>query len=56
MSEAEDCQGPGPCLAADNERVLTELMKLSDDEIAEAFVEGGITTEAELPSQSATST
>ncbi|MSQ24898.1 MAG: CoA transferase [Dehalococcoidia bacterium] len=56
MSAVADCQRPGPCLGAHNEHVLKDLLELSDDEIGEAFVEGGITTEAELPVQSASST
>lgn len=49
MSKTPDAQFAGPCLGEHNEFVLKELLKLSDDEIAEALIEGGITTEADLP-------
>jgi benzylsuccinate CoA-transferase BbsF subunit len=38
-----------PCLGEDNEYVYKEVLKLSDDEIAELLIEGVITTEADMP-------
>jgi len=39
----------GPCLGEDNEYVYKELLGLTDDEIADMYVEGAITTENDLP-------
>lgn len=40
---------PGPCLGEHNEYVFKEILHMTDDEIADALAEGGITTEADLP-------
>ena len=40
---------PGPCLGEHNEYIYSEILGLSDDEIGDLFVEGVITTEADLP-------
>lgn len=40
-----------PCLGEHNEYVFTELLGLSDDEIADLLIERVITTDADLPSQ-----
>ncbi len=42
-------QQPAPLLGEDNEFVLKEILGFSDDDIAELFVQGAITTEADLP-------
>lgn len=36
---------PSPCLGEHNEFVFKDLLKLTDDEIADCIIEGGITTE-----------
>ncbi len=36
---------PSPCLGEHNEYVFKELLKMTDDEIAEAIIDGGVTTE-----------
>ena len=42
-------QRPAPLLGQDNEYVLKEILGLSEEEIADLFVEGAITTDADLP-------
>ncbi len=49
MSETGYRLEPGPCLGQHNEYVLRELLGLSDEEIAEAVIQGALTTEADLP-------
>ena len=36
---------PSPCLGEHNEYVFKELLKMTDDEIAEYIIDGGVTTE-----------
>jgi len=36
---------PSPCLGEHNEYVFKELLKMTDDEIAEHIIDGSITTE-----------
>jgi benzylsuccinate CoA-transferase BbsF subunit len=36
---------PSPCLGEHNEYVFKELLKMTDDEIAESIISGGVTTE-----------
>jgi len=40
---------PGPCLGEDNEYVFKEVLRLSDDEIADLLIEGVITTDMDMP-------
>ncbi|MDO8490759.1 MAG: CoA transferase [Dehalococcoidia bacterium] len=49
LSKTPDTMGPGPALGEHNEYVFKELLHLTDDEVADGLVEGGITTEANLP-------
>ncbi|MFC2068985.1 CaiB/BaiF CoA transferase family protein [Chloroflexota bacterium] len=49
MSKTPDVEFAGPALGEHNEYVLKELLGLSDDEIAEALIDGSITTSADLP-------
>ena len=49
LSNATDAQFPGPALGEHNEYVCKELLGLSDEEIAQAIIEGGITTDADAP-------
>ncbi len=49
MSRVPDAQFAGPAIGEHNEYVLKELIGLSDDEIAEAIIDGSITTDADLP-------
>jgi crotonobetainyl-CoA:carnitine CoA-transferase CaiB-like acyl-CoA transferase len=41
---------PAPCLGEDNESIFRDVLGLTDDEIADLFVEGVITTDADIPS------
>lgn len=54
LSETPDYQFVGPTLGQHNEYVCKELLGMSDEEIAEALIEGGITTDADLPQMSST--
>lgn len=49
MSKTPDVEFAGPAIGEHNEYVLTELIGLSDDEIADALIDGSITTDADLP-------
>lgn len=49
LSEAEGTWYAGPALGEHNEYVFKELLGMTDDEIAEALIAGGITTDADLP-------
>ena len=49
MSKSPDKRFAAPALGEHNEYVFKEILHLSDDEIAEALIEGAITTEADLP-------
>jgi benzylsuccinate CoA-transferase BbsF subunit len=49
LSKTPDEQFAAPSLGEHNEYVLTEVLKLSDDEIADLLVEGAVTTDADLP-------
>ncbi len=49
MSDASDGQFAGPCIGEHNEFVLKELLKLSDEQVADALIEGGITTDSDSP-------
>ena len=40
---------PSPCLGEHNEYVFKELLKMTDDEIAEYIIDGSITTEMAAP-------
>lgn len=48
MSETKDCQFAGPAIGEHNEYVFKELLGMTDDEIADGLVEGGISTDADL--------
>lgn len=48
LSKTPDRVFGGPALGEHNEYVLKELLGMSDDDVADALVEGGITTEADL--------
>lgn len=49
LSKSEDMLRAGPALGEHNEYVFRELLGMTDDEIADALIEGGITTDADLP-------
>lgn len=49
MSKSPDGMFTAPALGEHNEYVFKEILHLSDDDIAEALIEGAITTEADLP-------
>ena len=49
FSRSQDCQFAGPALGEHNRYVLGELLGMSDEEIAAAIQEGGVTTAADLP-------
>ena len=49
FSRSQDCQFAGPALGEHNRYVLGELLGMSDEEIAAAIREGGVTTAADLP-------
>ncbi|HEY8766692.1 MAG TPA: CoA transferase [Dehalococcoidia bacterium] len=46
LSKVEDIQGPGPALGEHNAQVC-ELLQLSDDEIAEALISGGMAADVD---------
>jgi crotonobetainyl-CoA:carnitine CoA-transferase CaiB-like acyl-CoA transferase len=49
LSRNKDTQFAGPTLGEHNDYVCKELLGLSDEEIAEAIIQGGITTDTDLP-------
>jgi benzylsuccinate CoA-transferase BbsF subunit len=49
LSKTEGTWRAGPALGEHNEYVFKGLLGMTDDEIADALVEGGITTDADLP-------
>jgi benzylsuccinate CoA-transferase BbsF subunit len=49
LSKTEGIWRAGPALGEHNEYVLKGLLGMTDDEIANALIEGGITTDADLP-------
>ena len=49
LSKTEGTWRAGPALGEHNEYVFKEVLGMTDDEIAGALVEGGITTDADLP-------
>jgi benzylsuccinate CoA-transferase BbsF subunit len=49
LSKSKSTWRPGPALGEHNEYVFKELLGMTDDEIADALIEGGITTDADLP-------
>jgi len=49
LSRSRDCQFAGPALGEHNRYVLGELLGLTDEEIAEAIREGGVSTAADMP-------
>lgn len=51
LSKVPDSQFAGPALGEHNEYVFKELLHLSDDEVAEALIDGSVTTEADLPAK-----
>lgn len=51
LSRAEGTWRAGPTFGEHNEYVFKELLKMNDDEISNALIEGGITTDADLPSK-----
>jgi benzylsuccinate CoA-transferase BbsF subunit len=48
LSKVEGNWKTGPLLGEHNEYVFKEVLGMTDDEIAEALIEGGITTDADL--------
>jgi len=50
LSKTDGTWRAGPALGEHNEYVFKELLGMTDDEIADALIEGGITTDADLPS------
>jgi len=49
LSKTPDNQSAAPCMGEHNEYVFRELLGMSEEEINQALVEGGITTEYDLP-------
>jgi len=49
LSKTEGTWRAGPALGEHNEYVFKEILGMTDNEIADALIEGGITTEADLP-------
>lgn len=49
LEKNTDGQFAGPAIGEHNEYVLKEVLGISDDEIADALVQGAITTENDLP-------
>jgi benzylsuccinate CoA-transferase BbsF subunit len=49
FSDVEGKWHAGPALGEHNEYVFKTLLDMTDDEIADAYVDGGITTDADLP-------
>jgi hypothetical protein len=48
MSRSNDSQFAGPALGEHSEFVLTELLGMTREEVADAIKEGGITTQADM--------
>jgi benzylsuccinate CoA-transferase BbsF subunit len=51
LSKTEGTWRAGPALGEHNEYVFKELLGMTGDEIADALIEGGITTDADLPAE-----
>jgi benzylsuccinate CoA-transferase BbsF subunit len=49
LSKTEDVMFQAPLLGEHNEHVLRDILHLSDDEIADLYAEGAVTTEADFP-------
>ncbi len=49
FSKTPDRQGAAPAMGAHNEYVLKELLGFTEDDMADLYVEGVITTDADLP-------
>lgn len=49
LSKADGTWFAGPALGEHNEYVFKELLGMTDDEIADVLINGGITTDADLP-------
>jgi benzylsuccinate CoA-transferase BbsF subunit len=49
LSKTPDNQSAAPCMGEHNEYVFKELLGMSEEEVNQALVEGGITTEYDLP-------
>jgi len=49
LSRTPDNQSAAPCMGEHNDHVFRELLGMSEDDINQALVEGGITTEYDLP-------
>jgi crotonobetainyl-CoA:carnitine CoA-transferase CaiB-like acyl-CoA transferase len=49
LSKTEGTWRAAPALGEHNEYVFKELLGMTDDEIADALIAGGITTDADLP-------
>jgi len=49
LSKTPDNQSAAPCMGEHNEYVFHEILGMSEEEINRALVEGGITTEYDLP-------
>ncbi|MGD9117778.1 MAG: CoA transferase, partial [Dehalococcoidia bacterium] len=49
LSESKHTLRGGPTLGEHNEHVFKEVLGMTDDEIAEALIDGGITTDDDLP-------
>ena len=49
LSKGKSTWRAGPALGEHNEYVFKELLGMTDDEIADALIKGGITTDADLP-------
>jgi benzylsuccinate CoA-transferase BbsF subunit len=49
LSKTEGTWFAGPALGEHNEYVLKEVLGMTDDEITDALINGGITTDADLP-------
>jgi crotonobetainyl-CoA:carnitine CoA-transferase CaiB-like acyl-CoA transferase len=52
LSKTESTWRAGPALGEHNEYVFKGFLGMTDDEIADALIEGGITTDADLPKTS----
>ncbi|MDO8491794.1 MAG: CoA transferase [Dehalococcoidia bacterium] len=49
LSKSPDHQFAPPCMGEHNEYVFKEVLGMSEDDISDAFADGGITTDADLP-------
>lgn len=49
LSRSKDTQFAGPALGQHNDYVFSELLGMTEEELADAISEGGITTAADLP-------